>query len=64
MAGIVSATAAQVATARVAVAKLALELEQIANGPLPPAAKLSTQQATRVDAKVDAVVAALAPLNT
>ena len=64
MAGIVSASAAQVAAARKALQQLAIELEQVSQGPLPPAASLSTRQAARIDAKVDALVAAIAPLNT
>ena len=64
MAGIVSATQAQIAAARKALQQLAIELEQLSQGPLPKASDLSTRQAARIDAKVDALVAALAPLNT
>ncbi len=65
MAGIVSATQAQIAAARKALQQLSIELEQLSQGPLPPAASaLSTRQAARIDTKVKALVAAIAPLNT
>ena len=64
MTGIVSATQAQVLTARNALLMLEDQLQKISQGPLPPAAKLNAAQITRVDALVDAAVAALAPLNT
>jgi phosphatidate phosphatase APP1 len=64
MAGIVSATQAQIVAARKALQKLSVELEQLTNGPLPKASALSTRQAARIDAKVQALVAAIAPLNT
>lgn len=64
MAGIVSATAAQVQTARVAVAKLSAALQDVSQGPLPANTKLNTAQAAAIDALVDAAVAAIAPLNT
>lgn len=64
MAGILSATQTQIEAARKAVAAVKLELEQISQGPLPPGAKLSARQAARVDAKIDTLVAAIAPLNT
>ena len=64
MAGIVSATVAQVQTARDAVEKLARLLQDISQGPLPNAANLNAAQITAVDAIVDAAVAAITPLNT
>ena len=64
MAGIVSATAAQVQTARDAVEKLARLLQDISQGPLPGPAKLNAAQITLVDGVVDAAVAAIAPLST
>ena len=64
MAGIVSANAAQIAAARKALQQLSIELEQLSQGPLPKASSLSTRQAARIDAKVKALVNALAPLNT
>lgn len=64
MAGITTATQAQVAAARVAVAKLHMELEKVANGPYPAPAALGAAQITAIDALVDAAVAAIAPLNT
>lgn len=64
MAGIVSATDAQVQTARNAVYALAKVLQDISQGPLPNAANLNAAQITAVDAIVDAAVAAIAPLNT
>lgn len=64
MAGIVSASVAQIAAARVAVAALQFELERLANGPYPDRLALGTAQITAIDAKVDAAVAAIAPLNT
>ena len=64
MAGIVSATPAQVQTARDKVQALYLKLQAISQGPLPVNTKLSAQQITEVDAIVDAAVAAIAPLNT
>lgn len=64
MAGIVSATDAQVQTARDAVFALAKVLQDISQGPLPSAANLNAAQITSVDAIVDAAVAAIAPLNT
>ena len=64
MAGIISATDAQVQTARNAVFALAKVLQDISQGPLPRASKLNAAQATSVDAIVDAAVAAITPLNT
>ena len=64
MAGIVTATAAQVQTARDATAKLLRALQDISQGPLPTNTKLNAAQITAVDAVVDAQVAAIAPLNT
>ena len=64
MAGIVSANQAQIANARKALQQLSIELEQLSQGPLTKAASLSTRQAARIDAKVRALVAAIAPLNT
>lgn len=64
MAGIVSATAAQVQTARDKVYALAKVLQDISQGPLPANTALNAAQITAVDAIVDAAVAAIAPLNT
>lgn len=64
MAGIVSATQAQIAAARKALQQLSIELEQLSQGPLQKASALSTRQAARIDTKVKALVAAIAPLNT
>jgi hypothetical protein len=64
MAGIVSATDAQVQTARDKVHALYRKLQDISQGPLPPKGALSAQQIVEVDAIVDAAVAAIAPLNT
>ena len=64
MAGIVSATAAQVQTARDKVYALAKVLQDISQGPLPVNTKLNAAQIASVDAIVDAAVAAITPLNT
>lgn len=64
MAGIVSATQAQIAAARKALQQLNTELEQLSQGPLPKNTALSTRQAARIDTKVKALVSAIAPLNT
>ena len=64
MAGIISATAAQVQTARDAVEKLARILQDVSQGPLPTNTKLNAAQIVIVDAAVDATVAAITPLNT
>lgn len=64
MAGIVSATDAQIQTARDAVEKLARTLQDLSQGPLPNKAYLAAAQITAIDAAVDAAVAAIAPLNT
>ena len=64
MAGIVSANQAQIAAARKALQQLSIELEQLSQGPLPKASALSARQAARIDTKVRALVAAIAPLNT
>lgn len=64
MAGIISATAAQVQTARDAVEKLARILQDVSQGPLPTNTKLNAAQIVIVDAAVDAAVAAITPLNT
>ena len=50
--------------ARKALQQLSIELEQLSQGPLPKASALSTRQAARIDTKVKALVAAIAPLNT
>lgn len=63
MAGIVSATVAQVQEARRRVAQLEDILQQFAQGTLAPTT-LNADQIAKVDAAVDAVAAALAPLNT
>ena len=63
MAGIVSATVAQVQTARRRVAQLEVILQQFAQGTYAPTT-LNADQITKVDAAVAAAVAALAPLNT
>jgi hypothetical protein len=63
MAGIVSATKAQCQTARDAVAKLLPILQQFSQSSREPT-KLNAGQITTTDAAVDAVIAALAPLNT
>ena len=64
MAGIVSATPAQVQTARDKVYALAKVLQDISQGPLPVNTALNAAQITAVDAIVDAAAAAIAPLNT
>lgn len=64
MAGIISATAAQVQTARDAVEKLARILQDVSQGPLPTNTKLNAAQIVIVDAAVVAAVAAITPLNT
>lgn len=64
MAGIVSATAAQVQTARDAVHKLDRVLQDLSQGPLPPNTELNAAQIASIDAIVDAAVAAITPLNT
>lgn len=64
MAGIISATPAQVQTARDAVHKLDRVLQDLSQGPLPPNTKLNAAQITSIDAIVDAAVAAITPLNT
>ena len=63
MAGIVSATVAQVQEARRRLAQLEAILQQFAQGTLAPTA-LNADQIAAVDAAVDAAVAALTPLNT
>lgn len=63
MAGIVSATQVQCLTARDATIKFLQFIQQYGQGTLVPT-KLSTEQITEMDASVDALVAALAPLNT
>lgn len=63
MAGIVSATVAQVQEARRRVAQLEVILQQFAQGTLAPTTR-NADQITAVDAAVDAAVAALTPLNT
>lgn len=64
MAGIVSATPAQVVAATAATVKLLAVLQGIANGPLNAPAGLGAAQITAIDALVDAQVAAIALLNT
>jgi len=64
MAGIISATAAQVQTARVAVLKLSRILQDVSQGPLPSNTKLNAAQITFVNAAIVAAVAAIVPLNT
>ena len=64
MPGIVSASTAQITTARKALQQLSIELEQLSQGPLPKNTALSPRQAARINTKVQALVAALAPLNT
>lgn len=64
MAGIVSATAAQVQTARDVVEKRVRVFQDISQGPLPANTALNAAQITSVDAIVDAAVAAITPLNT
>lgn len=64
MAGIVSATAAQIQTARDAVRKLGIELQMLSQGPYPGVAGLGADLITRIDTAVDNAVAAIAPLNT
>ena len=63
MAGIVSATVAQVQEARRRLAQLEVILQQFAQGTLAPTT-LNADQIAKVDLVVDAVVAALTPLNT
>jgi len=63
MAGIVSATAAQILACRRKVVQLEILLQQFAQGTRSPTALNSTQIA-QVDTKVDEVAAALALLNT
>ena len=67
MAGIVSATAAQCLTARDAAIKLLPYLQELGEGNLGPTKTNVTGNAaliTEIDAAVDALVAAIAPLNT
>jgi hypothetical protein len=64
MAGIVSATYAQVVTARDATFKLARQLQAITDGTIPSGTNLNASQVTAIDALVDAQVAAIAVLNT
>lgn len=63
MAGIVSATVAQVQEASRRLAQLENILQQFAQGTLAPTT-LNADQIAKVDAAVDAAVAALTPLNT
>lgn len=63
MAGIVSATTAQVEECRRRVAQLLPLLQNLAQGPFSPTT-LTTGQITAIDLAVDNVAAALAPLNT
>lgn len=63
MAGIVSATPAQILAARDKVLTLAQTLQQIAHN-VPQGPALPAAMVTLVDAQVDAAVAAIAPLNT
>lgn len=63
MAGIVSATAAQILDCRRKVVQLEILLQQFAQGTRSPTA-LNSTQITQVDTKVDEVAAALALLNT
>jgi len=64
MVGIVSASVAQVQTARDATFKLARALQQIVDGTGVGPAQQNPAQIAIVDALVDAQVAAVAPLNT
>lgn len=64
MAGIISATPAQVQTARDKVYALAKVLQDLSQGPLPTNTKLNAAQIASIDAIVDAAVAAITPLNT
>lgn len=63
MAGIVSATYAQTEECRRRVAQLLPLLQELVQGPFTNTT-LTADQITEIDAAVDAVVAALAPLNT
>ena len=63
MAGIVSATVAQVQEARRRVAQLGVILQQFAQGTLAPTT-LNADQITKVNATVAAAATALTPLNT
>ena len=63
MAGIVSATVAQVQEALRRLAQLEVILQQFAQGSGAPTT-LNADQIAKVDAAVDAAVAALTPLNT
>lgn len=63
MAGIVSATTAQVETCRHRVAQLLPLLQELAQGPFVPT-NLDAAQIAEIDTAVDNVAAALAPLNT
>ena len=63
MAGIVSATAAQILDCRRKVVQLEIMLQQFAQGTRAPTA-LNPTQIAQVDTKVDEVAAALALLNT
>lgn len=63
MAGIVSATQAQCETARVELEQLLVELQKFSQGDYQPT-KLPAASVTRIDAAVDAAVAALGALNT
>lgn len=63
MAGIVSATAAQILDCRRKVVQLGFMLQQFTQGTRSPTA-LNSTQITQVDTKVKEVAAALALLNT
>lgn len=63
MAGIVSATAAQIEDCRRRVAQLEMVLQQFSQGTKAPTA-LAAAEITAIDALVDQVAAALALINT
>ena len=63
MAGIVSATQAQCETLRVNLEKTLADFQRFSQGDYQPT-KLNAAQIARIDAAVDALVAAIAPVNT
>jgi hypothetical protein len=64
MAGIATATPAQVVTATAATIKLLAVLQGIANGPLNAPVGLGAAQITAINSLIVAQVAAIALLNT
>lgn len=64
MAGIATATAAQVLAARDTTFRLARELQALVDGSQPAGVNITAANVTRIDALVDAHAAALALINT